>query len=93
LLQLDRPQEALEASEVGLDLDPENRKGELINARALAATGSTDEALEILTEFGGNDRLRAEALVALGEIHSNAGSLEAALDAYSEAIEILLELD
>ncbi|MCP4900636.1 MAG: tetratricopeptide repeat protein [bacterium] len=93
LLQLDRPQEALQASDTGLGLDPDNRRGELVNAQALAATGSTEEALEILAAIEGKDRLRAEALVAIGVIYRNAGSLEEALAAYAEATEILLEMN
>ncbi len=89
-LRQEKAEEALRLSEAGLDLAPDDRRGILINARALAATGSSAEALEILSELGGNDRLHAEALVALGDIHRRAGAKEDALEAFSRALRILL---
>ncbi len=83
-------EEALKVSDHGLDLEPDDRGGILVNARALAAVGETEEALEILAEFRGKDRQHAEALVAIANIHRRAGDPEKAVEAFAEAVEILL---
>ncbi len=81
---------ALRAAAKGLDLDPQSRQGLLIHGRALAADGDSEAALEVLSELTGNDRLHAEALAALGDLHRQTGALEDAAKAYARALEILL---
>ncbi len=82
---------ALRTSTTGLDLDPESRPGLLVHGRTLAASGDAEAALDILSEVSGNDRRHAEALAAIGDVHRRTGAIEAAVEAYAEALEILLE--
>ncbi len=89
-LRQEKAEEALRLSEAGLDLAPDDRRGIVVNARALEAAGQSAEALEILSEIRGNDRLHAEALAVLGDIHRRAGAKEDALEAFSRALRILL---
>ncbi len=74
-----------------LKIHPDNRYSRLISAQAYHGLNQNADALEMIEEIRGSDRIRAEALALEGKIYQEQNKLDEAVKSLSQATEIFSE--